>query len=62
MIDCNNTYYHKCEYCKHRGPTTTNNSGDGPQHKCWCGLDGIPGPLHDLYKACDRWERMEETK
>ena len=69
MIDWNDTYYHKCEYCRHCGPTTLKNTGDGPKHQCWCELEGIPGPLHDYYgKACDRWERttffdnMEEAR
>ena len=67
MIDWNDTYYHKCEYCRHCGPTTTSNSGDGPIHKCWCRLDGIPGPLHDYFGGCSRWEHTtrfdkEETK
>ena len=57
MIDWNDKYYHRCEYCKHCGPTTTTYTGDGPIHKCWCKLDGIPGPLHDYYgKSCSRWE------
>ena len=50
-------YLLRCEYCKHRGPTTTTYTGDGPKHLCWCHLDGIPGPLHDLYSlGCERWE------
>lgn len=57
MTDWNDPYYHRCEFCKHCGPTTTALTGDGPVHKCWCMLDGIPGQLHDYYgKACSRWE------
>lgn len=68
MNDWNDPYYHRCEYCRFRGPTTDSCTGDGVKHKCWCHLDGIPGPLHDLYgKACDRWEHTtrfdkEETR
>ena len=58
MIDWNDSYYHKCEFCKHRGPTTSKLTGDGPVHQCWCIPEGIPGQLHQLYrKACERGER-----
>lgn len=57
MIDWNDTYYHRCEYCRYCGPTTYSCTGDGVKHQCWCKLDGIPGPLHDYYgKSCSRWE------
>ena len=47
----------RCENCAYRGETTCKNSGDGSKHRCWCHLDGIPGPLHDLYGlGCERWE------
>lgn len=51
-------YFLRCEFCKHRGPTTSTNTCSGVKHECWCHLDGIPGPLHDLFgKACARYER-----
>ena len=69
MIDWNDPYYHKCEYCRFSGPTTSKNTGDGPVYKCWCRHPDVPNVLHDYYgKACSKWERTlrfdksEETR
>lgn len=52
-----------CEYCKYRGPTTYENTSDGVKHRCWCMLDGIPGPLHNLFeKACERYGLADKWK
>lgn len=54
-------YYCRCEYCKNRGPVQVTHSGSGPCYECWCHLDGIPGPTHDLFgKGCERWSLSDK--
>lgn len=49
-----------CYYCKHRGWTCYENSGDGVKHYCHCELDGIR--REEFSECCDKWEKTERFK